>query len=210
MASAKTILMLGGGIGGIVSAVRLRKRLSREHRIVLVERSSRYIFTPSFLWLMTGLRKAEQISRPLSELGKKGIEIVTGDIQEIDPERHTIRVSGTPFKCPAAPYEAAMLIEYDCRKRKIRQDVKIDLYTPEPGPMGVAGPEISKQVRQMVEAKDISFHPEHAVTKVDPTARQIHFTNGATADFNLLVYVPPPRAPQIVQDAGLTGESGWR
>ena len=94
MASAKTILILGGGIGGIVSAVRLRKKLPREHRIVLVERSSRYIFTPSFLWLMTGLRKAEQISRPLSELGKKGIEIVTGDIQEIDPERHTIRVSG--------------------------------------------------------------------------------------------------------------------
>ncbi len=267
MASAKTILILGGGIGGIVSAVRLRKRLSREHRIVLVERSPMYIFTPSFLWLMTGLRKAEQISRPLSELGKKGIEIVTGDIQEIDPERHTIRVSGKeinsdyliialgaelvpnkipglseagynfytlegagafrdnrievhkgriiilvsgiPFKCPAAPYEAAMLIEYDCRKRKIRQDVKIDLYTPEPGPMGVAGPEVSRQVRQMVEAKDISFHPEHAVTKVDPTARQIHFTNGATADFNLLVYVPPHRAPQIVQDAGLTGDSGW-
>jgi len=102
-----------------------------------------------------------------------------------------------------------MLIEYDCRKRKIRQDVKIDLYTPEPGPMGVAGPEVSRQVRQMVEAKDIGFHPEHAVTQVDPNARQLHFTNGSSADFDLLVYVPPHRAPQIVQDAGLTGESGW-
>ncbi len=62
MAVAKTILILGGGIGGIVAASRLRKKLSREHRIVLVERNPRYIFTPSFLWLMTGLRTAEQIS----------------------------------------------------------------------------------------------------------------------------------------------------
>lgn len=267
MATGKTILILGGGIGGIVSASRLRKKLHGEHRVVLVERAPRYIFTPSFLWLMIGLRTAEQISRPLSELGKKGVEIVTGDIQEIDPERRTIRVngkefrgdymiialgaelapqkipglseaghnfytldgakslrdarlkireghiiilvSGIPFKCPAAPYEAAMLIEYDCRKRKIRHNIQIDLYTPEPGPMGVAGPEVSRQVRQMVETKNIGYHPEHVITQVDATGRQIRFASGATADFDLLAYVPPHRAPQVVQDAGLTNESGW-
>lgn len=61
----------------------------------------------------------------------------------------------------------------------------------------------------MVEAKNIGFHPEHAVTQVDTTARKIHFTSGATANFDLLAYVPPHRAPQVVQDAGLTNESGW-
>lgn len=267
MTAAKTILILGGGIGGIVAASRLRKKLSREHRVVLVERNPMYIFTPSFLWLMTGLRTAEQISRPLAELGKKGVEIVTGDIQHIDPENRTIRVndkkiqgdylivatgaelvpqkvhglseggynfytlegaealrdarlefrkgrivilvSGVPFKCPAAPYEAAMLMEYDCRKRKIRQDIQIDLYTPEPGPMGVAGPEVSRQVRQMVEEKGIHFHPEQTVNEVDTTARQIRFTNGITADYDLLIYIPPHQAPRVVQEAGLTNASGW-
>lgn len=267
MTAAKTILILGGGIGGIVAASRLRKKLSREHRVVLVERNPMYIFTPSFLWLMTGLRTAEQISRPLAELGKKGVEIVTGDIQHIDPENRTIRVndkkiqgdylivatgaelvpqkvhglseggynfytlegaealrdarlefrkgrivilvSGVPFKCPAAPYEAAMLMEYDCRKRKIRQDIQIDLYTPEPGPMGVAGPEVSRQVRQMVEEKGIHFHSEQTVNEVDTTARQIRFTNGITADYDLLIYIPPHQAPRVVQEAGLTNASGW-
>ncbi|MCC6544831.1 MAG: NAD(P)/FAD-dependent oxidoreductase [Nitrospirae bacterium] len=267
MAVSKTILILGGGIGGIVSASRLRKKLPSEYRIILVERNPMYIFTPSFLWLMTGLRTAEQISRPLTELGKKGVEIVTGDIQQIDPENRTIQVNGReikgdyliialgaeliphkipglveggytfytlegaealrdarleirkgrivilvssiPFKCPAAPYEAAMLIEYDCRKRKIRQDIQIDLYTPEPGPMGVAGPEVSRQVRQMVEEKDIHFHPEQTVTGVDTTARQIRFTNGITTDYDLLIYIPPHQAPKVVQEAGLTNASGW-
>lgn len=267
MAIGKTILILGGGIGGIVAASRLRKKLPREHRIILVERNPRYIFTPSFLWLMTGLRTAEQISRPLAELGRKGVEIIIGDIQQIDPEKKIIKVngreiqgnylivamgaelapqkvpglseggynfytlegaealrdarleirkgrivilvSGVPFKCPAAPYEAAMLIEYDCRKRKIRQDIQIDLYTPEPGPMGVAGPEVSRQVRQMVEARDIHFHPQETVIQVDAAARQIHFASGVTTDYDVLIYVPPHQAPKVVQDAGLTNASGW-
>ena len=36
MTAAKTILILGGGIGGIVTASLLRKQLPREHRIILV------------------------------------------------------------------------------------------------------------------------------------------------------------------------------
>ena len=120
-----------------------------------------------------------------------------------------VLVSAMPFKCPAAPNEAAMLLEYDCRKRGIRDQVQIDLYTPEPGPMTTAGPEISAALRQMVEAKGIGYHPGHAVTKVDAGERRIYFANGATADFDLLAYIPPHRAPQVVRAAGLCGEGDW-
>ena len=267
MAQTKTILILGGGVGGVVTASHLRKKLPREHRIVIIEREADYVFAPSFLWLMTGQRSREKISRPLAALQKKGIELIQGDIESIDPAKCTVQVngdelagdylvialgaelapetipglaaaghnlytlegaeslrdarlhltegrivvlvSGIPFKCPAAPYEAAMLLEYDCRKRKIRDQISIDLYSPEPGPMGVAGPEVSGHVRQMVEAKGIGYHPEHTVTQVDPDAHRINFANNTTADFDFLVYIPPHRAPQVVREAGLTGESGW-
>ena len=102
-----------------------------------------------------------------------------------------------------------MLLEYDCRKRKVRDAVEIDLYAAEPGPMGVAGPEVSKAVRQMVEQKGIRYHPEHQVIEVDPNERRIAFANGARAEFDLLAYVPPHRAPRVVRDANLAGESGW-
>jgi sulfide:quinone oxidoreductase len=263
----KTVLVLGGGIGGLVAASRLRKGLSREHRVVLIERERDYVFAPSFLWLMTGLRQREKISRPLSKLQQQGIELVQGSIERIDPDAHTVWVDGRelagdylvialgaelapetipglaeaghnfyslagaealrdarlglhggrivvlvssmPFKCPAAPYEAAMLLEYDFRKRKLREQVEVDLYSPEPGPMPIAGPEISRQVQQMVEAKGIGYHPEHTVTQVDATARRVQFANGASAAFDLLAYVPPHRAPRVVAECGLTGESGW-
>jgi sulfide:quinone oxidoreductase len=39
--------------------------------------------------------------------------------------------------------------------------------------------------------------------------RRISFADGASAQFDLLAYVPPHRAPQVVRDAGMCGESGW-
>jgi sulfide:quinone oxidoreductase len=263
----KTILILGGGIGGEVVARRLRRQLSREHRVVLVEREANHLFQPSLLWLMLGWRTAESITRPVERQARHGIEIMRGTVERIDPVNRTVTitgrehradaivialgaelapetvpglaggghnlytlagaaalrdaladfrqgriavlVTGMPFKCPAAPYEAAMLIEYACRRRGVRGSVSIDLYTPEPGPMPVAGAEVSKQVRQMVESKGVGVHTEHAVKQIDPEARRIEFANGASAGFDLLVYVPPHRAPSLVAETGLAGPSGW-
>ncbi len=267
MSQGKTILVLGGGIGGVTAASRLRERLPREHRVVLVEREASFVFQPSLLWLMTGKRTRDGISRPLARLEKRGIERVRGEIESIDAAARTVRVdgrtlagdylvlalgadlapesvpglaeaginlytpdgaerlrdarlalergriallvAGIPFKCPAAPYEAAMLLEHDCRRRGVRDRIAIDLYTPEPGPMPVAGQEVSRQVRQMVEARGIGYHPEHAVTQVDAGEKRLAFANGAAAGFDLLVYVPPHRAPQAVREAGLCGPGGW-
>jgi len=75
--------------------------------------------------------------------------------------------------------------------------------------MGVAGPHVSAAVRQIVEQKGIAYHPEHQVTVVDRAARRLAFANGAQAQFDLLVYVPPHRAPAVVRQAGLAPEGGW-
>ncbi len=261
------VLILGGGVGGLVAANRLRAALPDEHRVVLVERDAAFVFAPSLLWLMTGDRTADKISRPLARLERKGIELVRGEIQKIDAERREVTVDGRAivgdylvialgaelapetipgleaaghsfyslagaealrdalasftggrlvvltaapaYKCPAAPYEAAMLLEHHCRKRKIRDKTQIDLFAAEPGPMGVAGPEVSKGVRQMVESKGIDYHPEHQITEVDPAARRLKFKNGVEASYDLLAYVPPHRAPRVVRESGLVGESGW-
>jgi len=63
--NAETVVILGGGVGGLVAANELARRLPRGHRIVLVERSATHAFAPSFLWPMTGGRRAEQITRDL-------------------------------------------------------------------------------------------------------------------------------------------------
>ncbi len=81
----KTVLVLGGGTGGLVAANRLRKRLPQEHRIVLIDREEHHLFQPSLLWLMTGARTEGQIQRPLAGLTKKGIDVILGEIELIEP-----------------------------------------------------------------------------------------------------------------------------
>lgn len=90
----KTILVLGGGIGGVVAATHLRRLLPREHRVILIERESRHVFSPSFLWVMVGQRSADQISRPMAALAKRGIELIQGTIEHIDPATRAVRVNG--------------------------------------------------------------------------------------------------------------------
>ncbi|MBI4298354.1 MAG: NAD(P)/FAD-dependent oxidoreductase, partial [Chloroflexi bacterium] len=118
-------------------------------------------------------------------------------------------VARTPFKCPAAPYEAAMLLDYDLRKRKRRDRVKVAIYTPEPGPMPVAGTEVSAGVRQMLEERDIAYFPRHQIMGVDSSRRTLGFANGVEVRYDFLVYIPPHAAPKVVREAGLLGESGW-
>ena len=267
MADAKTIVILGGGVGGVATARALRKRLARAHRIILVDRERDHVFAPSLLWLMVGQRTADAITRPLARLARKGIDVRIGNVEHIDPERRIVTVAGQAvpadylvitlgaelapesipglaqaghnfyacsgarslwtalehlrsgrivvltaapaYKCPAAPYEGAMLIEGWYRKQGLRDAVQIDVYAAEPAPMGVAGPHVSSAVTQLLAAKDIPYHPEHQVTEVDAGRKRLTFANGVQADFDLLAYVPPHRAPAVVRDSGLTGESGW-
>jgi len=94
MSQSKSVLILGGGVGGVVAANRLRKLLPKMHRILLIDRAKDHLFEPSLLWLMTGDRKPEKIARPLERLNRKGIEFIQGEIEKIDPERKSVRISG--------------------------------------------------------------------------------------------------------------------
>ncbi len=90
----RIILVLGGGIGGIAAATRLRALLPKPHRVVLIERAPSFVFAPSLIWLTTGDRTENQISKSLNGLVRQGIEVVHGEIERIDPEAREVTVSG--------------------------------------------------------------------------------------------------------------------
>ena len=87
----KTIIIVGGGVGGIVTANDLSNRLSKEHKIILIEKNAEHTFAPSYLWLMNGDRKKKQIRVPLKSLLKKNIEVVNANVSEIIPGEQKIR-----------------------------------------------------------------------------------------------------------------------
>lgn len=266
--SGKTLLILGGGVGGLTAASELRRLLPGEHRVLLVEKNPQHAFAPSFLWLMTGDRQPEQITRDVRRLARPGVEVVLAEAQAIDLANHRVQtsaqtlsydylvvalgaelapetipglsvedahtfytfdgaaklrdalqtfgggraavvVSVTPYKCPGAPHESAMLLLDYFRKRGLGNKAEIHLFTPEPQPMPVAGPALGEAVKQMLADKGIVFHPLHKLTKVDAAARQLAFDGEEPFQYDLLVAIPPHRGPRIAREAGLTNEAGW-
>ena len=265
--TAKTIVILGGGVGGIVVANELRRLVGPEHRIVLIEKNAQHAFAPSFLWLMTGDRRPEEISRDVRQLLHKGVELLHSEAHGIDLAAHRVEtstgsltydflvvalgaelapgsvpglaesaqtfytldgaaklrialrdfsggkiaivVASLPFKCPAAPYEGAMLIADFFQRRRLRDKVDLHLFTPEPLPMPVAGPELGNAVRKMVEDRGITFHPLQKLTEVNPSTHTISFEGKESFAYDMLIAVPPHRSPQVVREAGLTNQAGW-
>ena len=260
----QTVLVLGGGIGGVVTANRLRKRLDRRHRVVLVSREDEFSFAASYLWVMTGDRRPEQVTRSLKRLQRRGIEVVIGEVEQIDPVTRTVIVTGRNltadylvvslgadwatgrvpgladhghtfttlpgaqllareltsiasgrvtvvtaaplYKCPAAPYEAALLIDAGLRKRGVRDRVEVAVRSAEVTPMPVAGANVSAAVEQILLERDIDYEPSRQITSAEPG--MIHFDDDSEST-DLLVYMPPITAPTVIANYALAATDGW-
>ena len=265
--STGCIVVLGGGIGGLVAARELRRRLSAEHRIVLVDRAPDHVYQPSLLWQMVGARRPSQFTRPLDRVQEKGIEfhhteartldldnrVVTtaaGDLAydslvvalgaQLAPETvtgfdemalnlyspegcnqiHTalqkltegvvgILIPALPFKCPAAPYEAAFLIEAFLRTKRVRRNVEVHLFTPEHSAMPVAPDVLGDSVADMLASRGIQYHPVFTFKELRPETREIVASDGRAHRVDLLACVPPHQAPAVVRSSSLLGVSGF-
>ncbi len=122
--------------------------------------------------------------------------------------RVVVVIARMPFKCPAAPYEATFLVEWLLRERGVRDRAEIMLCTPEKAPMPVAGPDVGTAVKGMLEARGIEFRPGRLVSGVDAATRTAAF-DAEAVPFDILVTVPPHRAPPVVVEAGLTDGTGY-
>jgi sulfide:quinone oxidoreductase len=118
-------------------------------------------------------------------------------------------VSSTPFKCPAAPYEAAMLIDYHLRGKGLRDKSDIQIFTPEPLPMPVAGPDVGNAVVSMLSEKGIGFHNNTKVSSIDGVSKEIIFEGGLREKFDLLIAIPQHTSPKVVRESVLADASGW-
>jgi len=81
------IVILGAGISGHVAATHLRRKLSKEHDVVVVSPNSNYQWVPSNIWVGIGRMKSEKILFPLEPLYKrKGIQFKQAKAVSFHPE----------------------------------------------------------------------------------------------------------------------------
>jgi sulfide:quinone oxidoreductase len=119
--------------------------------------------------------------------------------------RIAICITSLPYKCPPAPYEASLLINNILVKNGTRDSVNIDIYTPTPIALPVAGSKVSQDVIKLLNDSHINFHPLHKIKRVIDRG-MIEFENGNKAKYDLLVAIPPHRVPEVIRNSNLIKE----
>src|SRR4030066_85903 len=89
----------------------------------------------------------------------EGATAIRDALARVSGGRMVILTAAPQYKCPAAPYETALLVDDYLNKRGLREKTEIKFFAAEPGPMMVAGPAISAAVRGMGEQRDMDYHP---------------------------------------------------
>lgn len=137
------------------------------------------------------------------------VERLRDDLKNFSGGKVVIVVSSLPFKCPAAPYEAAFLLNENFLKKGMRDKTEISIFTPETLPMPAAGPENGKVIRAMLETKNIKFNPEVRLVSADPDKKELIFDRDGNKNFDFLIYIPPHQGPKVVKDSNIGNEMGW-
>jgi sulfide:quinone oxidoreductase len=157
-----------------------------------------------YLIIALGVEYAPEHINGLSEHGLILYEItelakIHESIKKIKSGKIAIVITGTPYKCPPAPYEAAFLIHSMLNDLGTRDFVQIDFYSPTPITLPAAGPQVSEEILQLIKSKNINFHGLHKTISVEKNI--LHFEN-SEATFDLLIAIPPHRVPRVIVESG--------
>jgi sulfide:quinone oxidoreductase len=94
-------VILGGGFGGIATAVALRERLPAEHEVMLVDRREDFVMGVRKTWHLLGMSPLAYGTRHLSQLAERGIQVIRGEVTHVDVGRLEAVVDGQTITADA-------------------------------------------------------------------------------------------------------------
>jgi sulfide:quinone oxidoreductase len=99
----KRILILGGGVGGTLTANLLIKKLRRQVKagevtITVVDQTGQHTYQPGFMYIAMGGERAEKLQRPERGLLDSRINLVVGEVAKVDEEAQVVHLhDGLPL-----------------------------------------------------------------------------------------------------------------
>jgi sulfide:quinone oxidoreductase len=121
--------------------------------------------------------------------------------------RAIVGVTSTPFKCPPAPSEAALMLHDYLTARGVRDACEISIVIPLSSPVPPSPPS-SRALLAAFAERGITFIPNRLVRALDPARRVAILDDGREMPYDLFLGVPKHRVPDVVAASGLT-EGGW-
>lgn len=124
-----------------------------------------------------------------------------------DGGRVIVGVTSTPFKCPPAPSETALLMHDYLVERGLRDRSEVSLVMPLPVPIPPS-PAASEALLEAFAERNINWHPNQVIQELDPARKVAQFSDGTDMPFDLFLGVPVHRVPAVVAESGMTVD-GW-
>ena len=121
--------------------------------------------------------------------------------------RVVVGVTSTPFKCPPAPSETALLVHDFLTRRGLRAASEITLVMPLGAPVPPS-PAASTALLGAFAERKINWQPDRLVRALDPERRVALLADGDEIPFDLFLGVPQHRAPEVVLESGMCVD-GW-
>ena len=128
-------------------------------------------------------------------------------LNDFDGGRVVLGVTSTPFKCPPAPSETAILVHDLLVSRGLRERSEIALVMPLPTPVPPV-PAASEALLAAFAERGIGWHPQKVIERLEPASRELVMDDGSTMPFDLFLGVPRHVVPKVVAASGMTLE-GW-
>jgi sulfide:quinone oxidoreductase len=121
--------------------------------------------------------------------------------------RVVVGVTSTPFKCPPAPSETALMLHDYLVARGLRAASEISLVMPLGAPIPPS-PAASQALLAEFAERGIGWHPDRLVRSLDPQRRVAILADGEEMPFDLFLGVPVHRVPAVVAESGMCVD-GW-
>jgi sulfide:quinone oxidoreductase len=121
--------------------------------------------------------------------------------------RAIVGVTSTPFKCPPAPSEAALLLHDYLTRRGLRDACEISLVMPFGVPIPPS-PGASRALLAAFAERNIAFVANRLVRALDPQRRVAILDDESEMPYDLFLGIPKHCVPEVVAASGLT-ENGW-
>lgn len=121
-------------------------------------------FAGDYLVVAMGAQPAPELTPGFAEAAHtpytlEGATRLRDVLREFKGGRIVVAVTGLPYRCPAAPYETAVMIHTYLKKQGLREKTDLQMITPEEMPMGTAGPSMADAVKGLMAERNIPFRP---------------------------------------------------
>ncbi len=88
------IIVLGSNFAGVSAALEVKRKLGKEHEVMVISPTEKFLYVPSLIWVPFGRRKVEDITFPIPPvLQRKNVQFLKDKATKVLPDQNIIQTA---------------------------------------------------------------------------------------------------------------------